>query len=266
MNRGSASTILDEIVESKRKEVARLKRNTPLEELRRKTRERSPRLRNAFDQEGLHLIAEIKPKAPSSGNITKLPAQEIARIYQQEKVSAVSCLTDEPYFGQSLNTISLIKNVLQKPILRKDFIIDPYQVHQTAASGADALLLIASIVSPGKLESLYHLTEKLEMDALVEVHSLEEWEDLPITPRILGINNRTLDGDFTTDLSVTEKLAPEIPDDLILISESGIQNSEDVDRLRAIPNLDGILVGTSLLKDAEDLETIRSRVRRLIGF
>jgi len=265
LNRKSTSGILDEIVQSKREEISHQKRESPIEELREKTRERTPRLRNAFDRKSLDLIAEIKPKAPSSGRITNIPAPKIARVYQQENVTAVSCLTDETFFGQGLDTIRIIKTVLRKPILRKDFIIDPYQVHQTAAYGADALLLIASILSPDQLESLYRLTEELGMDALVEIHSRDELEELSFTPGILGINNRTLDGDFSTDLSVTESLAPSVSDDVILISESGIHDSEDVDRLRRIPNLDGILVGTSLLQDTDDPETIRSRVQSLIS-
>lgn len=260
------SGILEEIVASKEKEISVQKEETPLEELKQQAREQPGRFRTVFDGADLRLIAEIKPKAPSSGEITSLPAVKITRVYQEEdNVSAVSCLTDEPFFGQDLDTIRRIKSVLRKPILRKDFIIDPYQVYQSCVEGADALLLIASILPADKLASLYELTEELGMDALVEIHSGEELESLPIEPRILGINNRTLEGDFSTDLSVTEELAPQVSEETILISESGIHNAEDVDRLRKVPNVDGILVGTSLLKDATDPETVRQRIRDLLG-
>lgn len=265
MSVNTVSNILDEIVESKKEEIARQKSKVPLEALKEQAREQPNRFRQVFDGDDLHLIAEIKPKAPSSGQITTLPPVKIARVYQEENVSAVSCLTDEPYFGQDLETIRQIKTVLRKPILRKDFIIDPYQIYQSCVHGADALLLIASVLSPDRLASLYELTEELGMDALVEIHSREELEALPVKPRILGINNRTLKGDFSTDLSVTEQLAPAVPDDVILISESGIHDSADVDRLRAVSNLDGILVGTSLLNNATEPDDVRSRVRNLMG-
>jgi indole-3-glycerol phosphate synthase len=257
--------ILDEIVASKRDEVEQLKSSKSLEELKDEASVQSHRFREVFAGDDLDLIAEIKPEAPSAGRLTELPAVEIARVYQKEDVAAVSCLTDEPYFGQGLDAIRRIKNVLRKPILRKDFIIDPYQVYRANVIGADAVLLIASVLSPDQLASLYELTEELGMDALVEIHSREELEALPVQPHILGINNRTLEGDFSTDLSVTEQLAPDVPEEVILISESGIHDHEDVNRLRAIDHLDGILVGTALLEGASDSEIVRDRVRRLLG-
>lgn len=259
------STILDEIVEEKREQIEAEKRKISLADLKEKARRQPARFRDALAEEGLSLIAEIKPKAPSSGQITDLPAPEIARIYQQENVTAVSCLTDEPYFGQNLDTLRKVKTVLRKPILRKDFIIDPYQVYQSCVAGADAILLIASILEPSRLEELYVLTEELGMDALVEIHSGEEWDQLSFDPRITGINNRTLDGDFSTDLSVTEQLASQLPEHTLLVTESGIHDAKDVERLKKVDHLDAMLVGTSLLKDTTDPEEIRTRVRNLLG-
>jgi len=260
------ATILDEIVEHKREQIQAEKQSVSLSELKDRARTQPNRFREALAGEEISLIAEIKPEAPSAGKITDLSAPRIARVYQEEAdVCAVSCLTDEEYFGQGLDSLRTIKSVLRKPVLRKDFIIDPYQIYQSCVWGADAILLIASILEPSRLEQLYGLTEELGMDALVEIHSLDEWKTLTVQPGITGINNRTLDGDFQTDLSVTESLAPDISSGTMLISESGISESADVDRLRKVPNLTGILVGTSLLRDTGTPDDVRSRIRELMS-
>ena len=260
------STILDEIVENKKKQIEAEKQNVPLSELKTRARSQPVRFREALAGEKISLIAEIKPQAPSAGELTNLPAVRIARVYEEEDaVSAVSCLTDKEYFGQGLDTLRTIKTVLRKPVLRKDFILDPYQVYQSRVWGADAILLIASILKPSQLQELHGLTQELGMDALVEIHGRDEWKKLSFQPRITGINNRTLDGDFQTDLSVTENLAPEITNKTLLVSESGIKESADVKRLRKISNLNAILVGSSLLENAQSADQVRSRVRDLMS-
>lgn len=258
------SEILDDIVDSKRREVARRREETPLEELRQRCSEREGgRLRESLSGEGLSLMAEIKPRAPSSGRLTDLPAEAVARVYEEEGVQAVSVLTDEPFFGQGLEALEAVRDILTRPVLRKDFILDEYQVYETAAAGADALLLIASLLSPGKLEELRTRAEDLGLDVLVEVHTARELRSLVSMPPLLGINNRTLEGDFGTDLSVTERLAPEVPPSTVLVSESGITRPEDCVRLAAVEGVDAVLVGTALLRDADDPETVRERVRYL---
>lgn len=260
------SEILDEIVESKRDEVARRREATPLEELRGRCSEREGgRLREALSGEGVSLMAEIKPRAPSSGRLTDLSAGAVAHVYEEEGVQAVSVLTDEPFFGQGLEALDSVRGILTRPVLRKDFIIDEYQVYETAAAGADALLLIASLLSPGKLEELRARSESLGLDVLVEVHTARELASLESMPPLLGINNRTLEGDFGTDLGVTERLAPQVPRSTVLVSESGITRPEDLARLADVDGVDAVLIGTALLRDAADPGTVRERVRGFLA-
>ncbi len=257
--------ILEDIVADKKKEVAARREECPLEQLQERVSGGSNRsLRSALAGEGMQLIAEIKPRSPSRGKITDLPAEEIARVYQEEIPAAVSVLTDEKYFGQDLKTLKKVRMLLDKPILRKDFIIDPYQVYEAAAVGADAILLIANILSPGKLEQLHNLAHELQLECLVEVHSKEEIETLPLSPPVLGINNRILEGDFSTDLSVTEELIEQVPEDSLVVSESGIHDREDILRLHRAGGVEGVLVGTALLEDTKNTEEIVERIRSLI--
>lgn len=260
------SEILEKIVASKRREVDRRRERIPLADLRERCSEREGgRLRDALAGEGLALMAEIKPRAPSAGRLTDLPAETVARVYEEEGVHAVSVLTDESFFGQGLEALEEVRGVLTRPVLRKEFILDEYQVYETAAAEADALLLIASILPPQKLESLRERAESLGLDVLVEVHTREELESLQSTPALIGINNRTLEGDFDTDLGVTERLAPEVPASTLLVSESGIDRPEDLTRMEDVKGVDAVLVGTALLRDAEDPAAIRERVGRFLG-
>lgn len=261
------SDILDEILEAKRDEVEHRKADATLDEVKKMARAAEPGgFREALGGGGIDLIAEIKPKAPSSGRLTDLPPERIAWVYQEEEaVSCVSVLTDEPYFGMTMDDFRRVRGVLEKPVLRKEFIIDPFQIYESAMAGADAILLIASVLSSSTLEEFRSLSRELELRPLVEIHSREEYDALPFEPELLGINNRTLEGDFSTDLSVTENLAPELPEETTLISESGIHAHEDILRLERCEPVDAVLVGTSLLQDSEDPETVRARVRNLMG-
>lgn len=261
------SDILDRIVDQKKQWLQRKKREQPLKELEARLPDRpSPRrFRDALRGESLRLIAEIKPEAPSSGRLTELSAPDIARVYERECPAAVSVLTDRPFFGQGEEALESVRSILSKPILRKDFTIDPYQIVQSAVLGADAVLLIAAILEPARVREYAHQAHELGLDALVEIHSREELAALPWTPDLLGINNRTLEGDFSTDLTVTEDLAPDIPGDTVLISESGIHTHDDIRRLSEVPGVDAVLVGTSLLEGAENPPQIARRIRRLMG-
>ncbi|MGM0381064.1 MAG: indole-3-glycerol phosphate synthase TrpC [bacterium] len=257
--------ILEEIVENKKKEVEKRREELPLEELKGKVTGRGKySLKESLAGGGIQLIAEIKPRSPSRGAITDLPAEEIARVYQQGIPVAVSVLTDEKYFGQDLSTLKKVRMLLDKPILRKDFIIDPYQLYEAAVAGADAVLLIANILTAEKLEELYSLAGELGLECLVEVHSEQEIKTLPLSPSIIGINNRVLDGDFSTDLEVTERLIEQVPEDSLVVSESGISNSEDVLRLHKTEQVDGVLVGTALLDGVKTSEEVSERIEKLI--
>lgn len=261
------SDILDEILESKRKKVDEAKAGASMDELESLANQAEPRdFISSLQGDEIDLIAEIKPKAPSAGQLTDLDPTKIAWVYEEETcVSGVSCLTDEPYFGMTLDEFRKVRGVLSKPLLRKEFIIDPFQVYQSAVAGADAVLLIASVLSADKIQSLRDLVLELGMLPLVEIHSIEEWNALPFTPQLLGINNRTLEGDFSTDLAVTERIAPDIPSDVTVVSESGIEENRDIRRLTHCEPVDAVLVGTSILQGVKDHEDVRERVRNLMG-
>jgi indole-3-glycerol phosphate synthase len=261
------SDILDEILESKRKEVKARKKSVSVDEIKKLAHQAKPLdFRDALEGDGINLIAEIKPKAPSSGPLTDLDPDQVAWVYQEEStVSCVSVLTDEPYFGMTLEDFHTVRGILTKPVLRKEFIVDPFQIYESARAGADAVLLIASVLSAERIEEFHEMVLGLGMKPLVEIHSREEYENLPFEPELLGINNRTLEGDFSTDLAVTERIAPSLPDEMTLVSESGIYTHEDIQRLHAVSNVDAVLVGTSLLQDADDPETVRERVRDLMS-
>lgn len=260
------SDILNEILDAKRDFLKREKNRLDRNQLLKAAKAAEPRdFRAALETEGLQLISEIKPKAPSAGRLTDLAPEKIAEVYQEECPAAVSVLTDEPYFGMTLEDFRRVRRVLRKPVLRKEFIVDPFQVHRSAALGADAILLIASVLEPSTLSDLYDLASGYGLQCLVEIHSREEWESLTFTPEVLGINNRTLEGDFSTDLAVTEKLAPTIPDDVTIVSESGISTHDDIIRLSNVPGVEAVLVGTSLVSSAESPDRIRERIRKLMN-
>ncbi len=262
------SEILDKIVEQKKEHVEKCKEKVPLEQLKNEIEEREaycsfPRcLRESND---VSLIAEIKPCSPSAGQITDLPATEIASVYQASAPAAVSVLTDEPYFGQDLEVFKKVRRILDKPLLRKEFMIDRYQIYEAAAAGADAILLIVSLLSREQLSEFNQLCNELNLTPLVEIHNRRELEKLTFIPSILGINNRQLEGDFTTDLDQTKKVLQFAPENSLIVSESGIKTKEDFDYLRKLGGVDAALVGTSLLKEAETPAEIEQRIVRLIG-
>lgn len=260
------SDILDEILDAKRLYLDEVKADVNLDHLREQARKANPLdFRAALETGGLELISEIKPKAPSAGKLTDLDPSKIAWVYQEECPAAVSVLTDEPYFGMTLDDFRRVRGILRKPILRKEFIIDPFQVHRSAAMGADAILLIASVLQPDQMEQLRELASDYNLQCLVEIHSLEEWKSLPFEPELLGINNRTLEGDFSTDLAVTERIAPEIPGHVTIVSESGIETHEDIRRLSRVDGVEAVLVGTSLLQSANSPDEVRNRIRDLMN-
>ncbi len=204
------------------------------------------------------LIAECKRRSPGAGEIRPdLVPEELVRGYEGAGASALSVLTDGPYFGGSLDDLRAIGRASTLPRLRKDFTLDPLHVLEARSAGADAVLLIVRILDDASLRSLHQEAVGLGMDVLVEVHDRHELHRaLALDLHLLGINNRDL-STFTTDLATTERLLEDVPDDVLVVSESGIRNRDDVARLGSW-GVDAILVGESLLRADDPSEATRS--------
>lgn len=253
---------LDEIIAHKRIEVERLLPRA--EKLRA-----AAALRNDFrsladalraDETRLGMIAEVKRASPSVGTIAEnFDPLTIARSYEKAGASAISILTDEKYFQGRLEYLSLIRDQLSIPCLRKDFIIHEAQIYEAAVAGADAILLIVAALDQDTLVRLLDTAHTFQLDVLVEVHDLPELERaLETEARIIGVNNRNLKS-FTVDLGTTEALAEEVPDDIILVAESGIKTPADAERLAAA-GADALLVGETLMRSGNvmvDLPALR---------
>ncbi len=197
----------------------------------------------------MKIIAEIKRASPSRGIIRKdFYPEEIAKIYQKAGACAISVLTEEDFFLGSLGFLSMISEIVTVPILRKDFIIDKYQIYQSRAYGADTILLISNILDEKKLKEFIEIARKIGMEPLVEVHTEEDLKKgLDCGAEIIGINNRDLNT-FKVDISVTERLIRYIPDDKLVISESGINSRGDLIRLKSL-GVDGFLIGEAFMRE-----------------
>jgi indole-3-glycerol phosphate synthase len=257
-------TVLDKIVASKRREVDAARRRTPLEELESKAAVASPvrNFRLALADPGpIRLIAEIKKASPSAQVIRHdVDPVAIARIYQRHGASCLSVLTDTPYFHGHLEDLADVRAAAAIPVLRKDFLIDGYQVVEARSAGADAVLLIAEILDDTLLHRLLELARSLGMTALVELHDAANLRRvLDSGADIIGINNRDL-RHFGTDVEHTLRLRDQIPPNVVLVSESGIRSRRDVERLEAA-GVSAILVGESLMR-ANDMGLA---VERLLG-
>jgi len=244
--------ILNEIVSCNLQELESKKRTLPMTEIQRMALQQPTPLdfASALRGEGIRLIAEVKKASPSRGVIRPdFDPTELAKIYASNGASAISVLTEARYFQGSLEHLRDIRNILRNkglPLLRKDFICDPYQIYESRAYGADSLLLIIAILKLEELQELLGISHELNMSCLVEVHNEAEVEiALKSGARIIGINNRDL-ATFTVDLTTTERLRPLIPPDRIVVSESGIKDRSDIERLRQL-GIDAFLVGESLM-------------------
>jgi indole-3-glycerol phosphate synthase len=244
--------ILDRIVRTKRDEV---KATVPrLAELRDMTRQAdAPRgfaaaLRRPAQ---VRLLAEVKRRSPSAGDIRPgADPVEVARAYVAGGAAALSVLTDREYFGGDLAYLRAVRGAVDIPVIRKDFLIDPVQVWEARAAGADAVLLIARILEQPLLVELHGLARELGMDVLVEAHTEAELDRaLDAGATLVGVNNRDLDT-FVTDLELSLRLAPRVPAGITYVAESGIRTAADVDRLGAA-GVDAILVGESLMRQAD---------------
>jgi indole-3-glycerol phosphate synthase len=247
--------ILDDILADKIPEIENRKRKTPLEEIKKLVKEQPAALDFAVALKGdrIKIIAEVKKASPSKGIIrADFNPVDIALTYARNGAASISVLTDEKYFMGSLDYLKDIRNALDRPIplLRKDFILDEYQVYEARAAGADAVLLITAILEWEKLSRLLNLSRSLGMHCLVEVHDESELEiALNTGAGIIGINNRDL-RTFETDLKVTERLSRLVPGDKITVSESGIKDRHDMEKLKNW-NIDAVLIGESLMKSAD---------------
>ena len=243
-------TILDNIVATKREEVARAKTERPESALQRQLADAPPPrdfLAALSAAPPIRLIAEVKKASPSKGVIrADFDPVAIARTYQQHGASCISVLTDEPYFQGSLDYLRQVRAAVDLPVLRKDFIIDPYQVVEARAAGADAVLLIAECLGDPLLAELHDAIVELGMTPLVELYDPANLPRvLRIGARLIGVNNRNLHT-FEVDLEHTLRLRRQIPGDRVLVGESGIRTRADVERLEAA-GVNAMLVGESLL-------------------
>jgi len=243
--------ILDEIVANKRLELSETKRLLSLEEVRARLRDVPPprNFRSAIDGPRVALIAEIKRASPSMGQIADelFDPRLIAQTYSGNGASAISVITESRYFQGDPFYIKRARAYMPLPILRKDFIFDPYQVYESRMMLADAVLLIARILSDDQVFDLLDLARELGMAALVETHDEEEIERAARAGAdVIGINNRDL-ATMKVDLATTERLARHVPRGALLVSESGIETREDVERL-AKCGVRAVLVGTALMK------------------
>ncbi len=254
--------MLDEIIANKKKEVDRRKHEMPLIELKKRIARRAAPLgfALALGGKGTRLIAEVKKASPSRGVLcADFKPVELARTYAAGGAAAVSVLTEVNYFQGSLDHLVAVKEEVRVPVLRKDFIFDPYQVYESAAFGADALLLIAAILSQGQLKELLALSRSLNLDCLVEVHSEGDvGSALAAGAQVIGINNRDL-ATFKTDIETTRRLRPLVPEGRRVVSESGISSRRDVEKLRGW-GVNSILVGEALVTAAD----IPSKMRELV--
>lgn len=258
-------TILDRIVRHKRQEIEASKRATPPAAMRRLAEE-APAVRDfaeALAAPGIGLIAEVKKASPSRGVLrADFDPVDLARQYAQAGAAAISVLTDEKHFQGTLDDLESVRWALPHgpPLLRKDFVFDPYQVYEARARGADAVLLIAAILEQPLLAELLRLVESLGMTPLVEVHNEAEMEQaVALSARVVGINNRDL-RTFGVDLRTSERLRPLAPPDTIVVAESGIFTRDDMRRLEAC-GVQAVLVGEALVTAPDP----GARIRELLG-
>jgi indole-3-glycerol phosphate synthase len=244
--------MLSQIISNSLQELEYRKRNLPLAELKKMALERPLPidLASALRGKGVKLVAEVKKASPSRGVIrSDFDPVKIAQIYADNGAAAISVLTETKYFQGSIEHLRDIKKTLgakRLPLLRKDFLLDSYQVYQSRAYGADGVLLIVAILTPDKLQELLGISRELNMSCLVEVHNEAEVEiALENEAKIIGINNRDLNT-FKVDFATSERLRPLIPPDRIVVSESGIKDRSDIEKCRHL-GIDAVLVGESLM-------------------
>ena len=257
-----SADILQQILAAKKDEVESRRSDRPLDVLKAIVRDLQPcrdfagelKTRATATQDAV--IAEIKRASPSAGIIRKdFDPEAIAKSYEAGGATCLSVLTDERFFGGQTDFLVQARKACRLPVLRKDFIIDPWQVFETRAMGADALLLIAAALNDDQLAELSELGKQLGLAVLVEVHDEEEMERaLAVPGDLVGINNRDLHR-FVTDLETTLRLAPMVPEDRLVVSESGIHSPQDIKRLQT-GGIGAFLIGESLVRQPDPGEAL----------
>lgn len=252
--------ILDDIVEVKQKQLKIRKQKKTIENIISKIEILSNKytrdFRKALIKDDISIIAEIKKASPSKGIIVQnFHPEHIARIYEQLDIDAISVLTEEKYFEGKDEYLELVKNIVSKPVLRKDFIIDKYQIYESKLLGADAILLIVRVLGE-KLGEFYNLASSIGLHCIVEVHNKSELDiALDIGAKIIGINNRNLEN-FTVNLKNTENLIKYISRDTAIISESGMKTLEDFKYIRSLP-INGVLIGEGFMRKLDNVDTMK---------
>ena len=254
---------LERIVESTRREVEQRRSAVPLAELEAQlvARGEDRPFTEALVHPGISVIAEHKRRSPSAGAIREgASVEEVVCAYERAGAAALSVLTEGPHFGGSLDDLREARASATLPVLRKDFIVDKYQLYEAAAAGADAILLIVAALEDKALGKLLHEAAALDLDALVEVHDEKELERaLEFEADVLGINNRDL-SDFSLDIERTYELLADVPAGKTVVSESGFSTREQLDELERV-GVDAVLIGETLMR-AKDIE---QAVRELTG-
>jgi indole-3-glycerol phosphate synthase len=255
-----SATVLERILASTREEVHRRKRELPLDTPDGPAVQER-RLRTALTGPGVAVIAEFKRRSPSAGTLRESPdIGELVGAYARGGASALSVLTEGPHFGGTLADLRAARAACELPILRKDFIIDPYQLQEARAAGADAVLLIVAALDQPTLASLHDAARELGLDVLVEVHDRAELRRaLQVGADLIGINNRDL-RDFSVDVERTYELLDEIPPGVAVVSESGIATAEQLQRLES-RGVQAVLVGETLMRASDPEAALRALLK-----
>ena len=256
---------LNEILNYKKEFVREKKKKAPqsllIQSLSnvKKPRNFLKRIKTKINHQEYFLIAEVKHSSPSSGLIRKnFSLKKIALAYEKGGATCLSILTDEKYFGGCTKDLSTIRTITNLPILRKDFIFDPYQIIESRLIGADCILLIMAVLKLKKAKELERIAFDYGLDVLIEIHNKHDLDKaLNLKSKLIGINNRNLKT-LKTDLSITKKIAPLIPKDRIIVSERGINNEADIARMLKC-NINGFLIGETLMKSND----IKNKTKRL---
>lgn len=255
--------ILADIIANKRKEVAQAKEHTHVEEILEQAPERIPlSMRDALAASDSGIIAEFKRKSPSKGWIhPDADIRDVAPLYERSGASAMSVLTDTDFFGGTIADLQAARQLVAMPLLRKDFIIDPYQIAQAYAMGADAVLLIAAALTPAQCGNLAEYATALGLDVLLEIHSEKELDYVTDAIKMVGVNNRNL-GTFHTDVANSFRIADRLPQSKLLVSESGISDPATVRQLREA-GFRGFLIGENFMKHASPGQALSQFIHQL---
>jgi indole-3-glycerol phosphate synthase len=256
--------MMDQLIAGAREGVEARRRDLPQADLEAQLSERREDrpFNEALVRPGISLIAEFKRRSPSAGQLAPEAVDVATQVaaYERGGAAALSVLTDEAHFGGSLADLRAARAACGMPIIRKDFIVDPYQLYEAAVNGADAVLLIVAALSDEDLRSLYREARAIDLDCLVEVHDAEELDRaLEAGAEVIGINNRNLD-DMSVDVATTYELMPDVPAGKTVVAESGISGRAELEELDRV-GVDAVLIGGALMV-AEDPE---AKVRELTG-